>query len=155
MAALQPNNNRMWSNISETSVNTAIAVVLTDIKAERDLTDLQLGLKVGRSADAAALYRKGESGMSAATLVASTVALGPAMANAAFGLAGYVLVKLDYASRTDALPVVSLLHKMMATSPDGRFSDRELLDMAAEVADAGAVIDTLRSRLADLQAGVR
>lgn len=140
--------------VSASSGLEAIASGLNSIKGEGHFSDATLADPLFKSPDRIRDYRLAHSEMGVLTFLRGVQAWGEAFAGPALGLVGYRLARLDR-GKIEALPVSGLLHKLIGANADGHICDRELLEMAEDVIAAGAVIDTLRSRLADLKAGVR
>lgn len=139
---------------SASSALEAIAFGLNSIKADGHLSDMSLADPLFTSPDRVRDYRLAHSEMRVSTFLRGLSAWGEAFAGPAMALVGYAPFALQR-GKVDALPVCSLLHKLIAAKTDGHISDSELLDMAPEVMATGAAVDTLRARIADLRAGVR
>jgi hypothetical protein len=148
-----PTIHRVRHDFSASSVNEAIGVSLTDIKDSKDLTFTQIGLKLGKSADAATQYCHATAGMSAATLVQATVTFGPALANAAFALAGYRIETVGAGQCSDAGTQTAMaklaLKIAMALDPDSvggaSTTPAEARAMLPELDEFQAHMDRLRS----------
>lgn len=136
--------HRLPRDFSASFVNDTLASALTDYKQSHDLTDLQLGLRIGRTADRAQQYRTGQAKMSVATLVQATAQIGPELANAAFLVAGYRLVPTD-AGAIDALPLSAVLHGLIAALADGVVTADEVAGMSRQIEAAQGVLDALRA----------
>ena len=147
-----PTIHKVRYDFSASSVNEAIGAALSDIKDQRDLTFTQIGLKLGKSADAATHYCHATAGMSAATLLHATVVFGPALANAAFALAGYRIkvIAADYCSDAGTQTALAQLAVKiaMALTPDGdgavETTPAQALAMLPEIDTFQAHIDRLR-----------
>ncbi len=146
-----PNRNPLTAS----SALEAVAAGLNGIKRDGHFSDAAMADPLFKSPDRVRDYRLAESEMGVATFLRGMQAWGEAFAGPAVALAGFRLARLIDSGTTNALPVSGLLHKLIGANADGYISDRELLDMQEEVIAAGAVVDTLRSRMADLKAGVR
>jgi hypothetical protein len=139
-------------DFSASSVNEAIGAALSDIKDSHDLTFTQIGLKLGKSADAATHYCHATAGMSAATLLQATVVFGPSLANAAFALAGYRIkvIAAGYCNDTGSQTALAQLAVKiaMALTPDGSgavaTTPAQALAMLPEIDTFQAHIDRLR-----------
>ncbi len=153
MASTPPRFCHNRAAFSATSGLEAVAAGLNAVKHGQ--SDAAMADPLFKSPDRVRDYRLGHSEMGAVTFARGVAAWGEAFGGPLLALAGYRLARLEGGGDTGALPVSGLLHKLIAANADGYICDRELLDMAGDVVAAGAVIDTLRSRLADLKAGVR
>lgn len=139
-------------DFSASSVNEAIGAALSDIKDSHDLTFTQIGLKLGKSADAATHYCHATAGMSAATLLQATVTFGPAMANAAFALAGYRIKVMangycnDTGSQTALAQLAVKIALALTPDSDGvvATTPAQALAMLPEIDTFQAHIDRLR-----------
>jgi hypothetical protein len=141
-------------DFSATSALQAIADVLTDIKRRDQLTDGAIGDALHKSPDRVRDYRLADSDMGLVTFLRAVRRWGEDM-NPVLALAGYRLTRSERADTCDiakGITLASALHRVLDAVRDGKISGDELAGMADEITDAGAVMDELRSRLAEARA---
>lgn len=143
-------------DFSASNVKDSVAEALTSIREEFDgMTDKVMGRLLIKGEDAAESYRKGFSDMPLSTFVRAVKEWGERVGDPALAWAGYRLCRLpslgssDRNDRSMQKPLLALLLGLSTSlENDEVVDDDELNDSASVIADAGAVIDELRARLA-------
>lgn len=142
--------HRPFRAIAASKLVERAAEALSQIKAEDELTDADMGAALGKHSDQAAKYRTGLAEMSMVTFLRACERWNGRFAD---GVLAHIHMKL--APLEDAEPVTQhtascitkLLLELSVALEDGQVDDRELAGMRAALDEAGRAIDAMRAKL--------
>jgi hypothetical protein len=141
---------RSYRAISASKLVDQAADALTQIKAEDELTDADMGAALGKHSDQAAKYRTGLAEMSMVTFIRACERWNGRFADAVLAKIGMKLVPLEGDEAVDqstASCITKLLLHLSVALEDGKVDDRELAGMRTALDEAGRAIDAMRAKL--------
>lgn len=137
-------------SISGSKLIDALAESLTEIKAQDELTDAELGKFLHKGVDAGKAYRTGYAEMPVTAFLRGCERWNGRFANDALGLIGMKLVPLSTEAVSDQTLSTRLCKLMLDVSlalEDGVITDLEVARMKRTLIEAGEAIDSMRGRL--------
>lgn len=123
---------------------------LTQIKAEDELTDGDIGAALGKHSDQAAKYRTGLAEMSMVTFLRACERWNGRFADSVLAQIGMKLAPLEGdepVGQMTASCITKLLLQLSVALEDGKVDDHELAAMRGALDEAGRAIDAMRAKL--------